>query len=149
MKIIFLLAGLTLFFTNTSFGQTKSKSEVKAEAKIIALEKEAWTAWKNNDPSWVKANSVENFLSANPDGVKTKAEVMASIPVDCKVKSFSLDEFAFRMLNKKTAALTYIARAEGMCGDEKIPAKARAGVTYVKQGGRWYEGFYMDAPINK
>ena len=146
---ITILSLVAMIASNAIYSQSTSNDDAKIQSKIIALENDAWKAWKNNDPSWVKANAVEGLLSVNEDGVSTKAEVMASIPVDCKVKSFSLDEYTFRMLNKKVALLTYVARAEGMCGDEAIPAKARAAVTYVKENGKWREAFYMDAAITE
>ena len=149
VKLTILILVTYMATSTVMYGQSQTDDNAKIQAKIIALENEAWTAWKNNNPSWVKANAVEGLLSVNADGVSTKAEVMASIPVDCKVKSFSLDEFTFRMLNKKVALLTYVARAEGMCGDEKIPAKARAAVTYVKENGKWMEAFYMDMAITE
>ncbi|MEP6796107.1 MAG: hypothetical protein ABJB16_17390, partial [Saprospiraceae bacterium] len=87
MKIVMILS-IAFAALTSSFGQSMNSKNAKVEAQIIALEKGAWQAWKNNDASWVRMNSAEEFLSANAEGVSNKAEVLASIPKDCKVKSF-------------------------------------------------------------
>lgn len=148
MKIIMIL-NITLAAVTSSFCQSTNPKNTKVEAQIIALEQAAWQAWKNNDATWVRINSAEEFLSVNAEGVSTKTEVMASIPKDCKVKSFSLFDFTFAMTTKNTAHLTYLANAEGMCGDSKIPSKVRVGVTYIKRHGKWHEAFYVETTVEK
>lgn len=148
MKIVMILS-IAFAALTSSFGQSMNSKNAKVEAQIIALEKGAWQAWKNNDASWVRMNSAEEFLSANAEGVSNKAEVLASIPKDCKVKSFSISDFTFAMPAKNTALLTYIALEDGMCDGEKIPSKVRVGVTYVKQRGKWHEAFYVESTIEK
>ncbi|MEP6646805.1 MAG: nuclear transport factor 2 family protein [Saprospiraceae bacterium] len=148
MKIVMIFS-ITLAAVTSSFSQSMNSKNAKVEAQIIALEQAAWLAWKNNDASWVQMNSAEEFLSVNAEGVNNKAEVLASIPKDCKVKSFSISDFTFAMPAKNIAQLTYIALENGMCDGEKIPSKVRVGVTYVKQHGKWHEAFYVESTIEK
>lgn len=148
IKIVMFIS-IALAAVTTSFSQSMNSKKEKVEAKIIALEQAAWQAWKNNDATWVLMNSAEEFLSVNAEGVNNKAEVLASIPKDCKVKSFSISDFTFAMPAKNTAALTYIAMEDGMCDGAKIPSKVRVGVTYVKQHGKWHEAFYVESTIEK
>lgn len=144
-----MILSIALAAVTSSFSQTMNAKNAKVEAQIIALEQAAWQAWKNNDASWVRMNSAEEFLSVNAEGVSNKAEVLASIPKDCKVKSFSISDFTFAMPSKNTAHLTYIALEDGICDGEKIPSKVRVGVTYVKQHGKWHEAFYVEATMEE
>ncbi|MEO6130962.1 MAG: nuclear transport factor 2 family protein [Saprospiraceae bacterium] len=148
MKKVMILS-IVLAAVTLSFSQSMNSKNAKIEAQIIALEQGAWQAWKNNDATWVRLNSAEELLSANAEGVSNKAEVLASIPKDCKVKSFSLSDFTFTLPAKNTALLTYIAVEEGMCDGKKIPSKTRIGVTYVKRHGKWLEAFYVESTIEK
>ncbi|MGB4847663.1 MAG: nuclear transport factor 2 family protein [Saprospiraceae bacterium] len=149
MKKIVMILTIALTAVTSSFSQSMNAKNAKVEAQIIALEQAAWQAWKNNDATWVQMNSAEEFLSVNAEGVSTKAEVLASIPKDCKIKSFSLSDFTFAMTTKNTAHLTYIANEDGMCDGEKIPSKVRVGVTYIKRHGKWHEAFYVESTIEK
>ena len=117
------------------------------QEKIIDLEKSGWNAWKNKDAEWFKTNTTDEFLSINSDGISNKAQVVKSTPIDCNVKSFSLDNFKFVMLDKNTVLLTYTAMQDGECGGKKLTTKIRASVNYVKRNGKWLEALYMETPI--
>ena len=57
---------------------------------------------------------------------------MKSTAKDCNVKTVSLADFTFIVLNKETVVLTYIATLEGVCGTSKL-GTVRASATYIKQ----------------
>ena len=144
-KTIIILISFLTIAANT-FGQTKISKEEKIKEQIIALDKSGWEAWKNNNAEWFQNNTTEEFLSINSEGVSNKAQVVKSIAADCNVKSFSLDNFKFVMLNENTVLLTYIATQDGVCGSNKLTSKVRATVNYVKRGGKWLEALYMETP---
>ena len=144
-KTIIILISFLTIAANT-FGQTKISKEEKVKEQIIALDKSGWEAWKNNNAEWFQNNTTEEFLSINSEGVSNKARVVKSISADCDVKSFSLDNFKFVMLNENTVLLTYIATQDGECGGNKLTSKVRATVNYVKRGGKWLEALYMETP---
>ncbi|WP_445736198.1 nuclear transport factor 2 family protein [Mariniflexile sp.] len=139
---------LTVVFTmaTNTFGQTTSvKSEV-LKNEIIALEKAGWDAWKNKNAEWFQTNTSEEFLSINSEGISNKSQVIASI-TDCDVKSVSIDNFGFVVIEKNVVLLTYIATQDGNCGNTRLAPKVRASVNYVKKRGKWLEAFYMETPI--
>ena len=109
MKKLLNILLVMLVFNTAGFGQTTISKAAKLEAKIIALEKSGWNAWKNKDAEWFKTNTTMEFLSINSDGISDKAQVVKSTPIDCNVNSFSLDNFKFVMLNEHVVLLTYIA----------------------------------------
>ncbi len=146
MKNLILLSVLLLATASAAFGQAKVSNESKLEAKIIALEKQAWQAWKDRNVAYLRANTTDTFLSISPDGVSDKAQVLKALPTECKAKSFSLHDFKFVLLDPNAVALTYTATMDAVCGGKKAPAKVRVMVNYVKRGDRWLEAMYMQAP---
>ncbi len=146
-SILVLLFSTVTFFSNV-FSQTKASNFEKLKEQIIALEKSGWEAWKNKNAAWFKINTTDNFLSVSSGGISNKAQVVKSTATDCDVKTVSLADFTFVVLNKKTVVLTYIAIQDGVCGNSKL-TKVRAAATYIKQGGKWLEAFYMETPVSE
>lgn len=146
MKNLLVLVVVLLTSAGSAFGQTVNKVDKALEGKIIALDKQGWEAWKNNDPTWFKENTTADFVSISSDGISSKAEVIKSTTTDCKVASFSLADFRFIVLDKNAVLLTYTATQDAICGGKKAPATLQVAVNYVNRGGRWLEAMYMQAP---
>ena len=150
MKKIILILSITIsVFNINSFGQTKTSSYEKLKEQIITSEKAGWDAWKNNNAEWFKINTTNVFLNVSKDGISNKAQVVKSTATDCDVKSVSIDDFTFAILNKETVVLTYIAYQDGVCGNSKLPHKIRVSATYTKQGSKWLEAYYMEAVVSE
>ena len=147
MNKIILILGSVFAIVTTSFGQTKMSKEAKLEAHIIDLDIAAWDAWKTKNVEYFRANTTEEFLSVNADGISNKSQMIASAFTGCDVKSFSLHDIGFVKLNKNTVLLTYTATQDASCGGTRLAPKVRASVTYVRRGGKWLEAFYMETPI--
>ncbi len=143
-----ILLMITYVFISNSCSQTKAPNFEKLKEQIIALEKSGWEAWKNKNAEWFKINTTDNFLSVSSGGISNKAQVVKSTATDCEVKTVSLADFTFVVLNKETVVLTYIATQDGVCGNSKL-AKVRASATYIKQGGKWLEAFYMETTLSE
>jgi len=144
-KIIVLLIALNIF--TSAFCQTKISKETKLKEQIIALEKAGWEAWKNKNTSWFRNNTTEECLWINSEGISNKVQMIKSTQADCAVKSISIDDFKFLMLNENAVLLTYVAVQDGYCGSKKLTEKIRASVNYVKREGKWLEAFYMETPV--
>ncbi|MES2776030.1 MAG: nuclear transport factor 2 family protein [Bacteroidota bacterium] len=147
MKKAITLCLTTILIASTSFSQSNASKNAKLKAEIIALDKLAWKAWKDKNAEWFKTHTTEEFLSINSDGVSTKADVIKATPTDCDVKSFSLSDFKFIVLDANSVILTYIANQDATCNGKKVTPKVRASVAYVKRGGKWIEAFYIDTPV--
>lgn len=147
MKKIIILLIITNSVLSSAFCQAKNVKEAKLKAQIIAIEKAGWQAWKNNDAGWFRNNTTAECLWINSEGITDKAQMIKSTPTDCKIKSVSLDDFKFVILNENTVLLSYVALQDGFCGDKKLTDKVRASVNYVKREGKWLEAFYMETPL--
>jgi hypothetical protein len=146
MKNKLALAIGLLGVTHAAFAQATNATEKALESKIIALDKQGWQAWKNNDSRWFERNTTEGFISISSAGTSTKAEVVKSTATDCKVASYSLANFKFFMLDKHAVLLTYTATQDAVCGGTKAPTTLQVAVNYVNRDGRWLEAMYMQAP---
>ncbi len=138
---------IAIGISSVGVGQTKTSSDPKIETEIIAMEKAGWEAWKNKDPSWYQANTTDEILLINSDGVSNKAQMIRDLS-SCDIKSVALDNFKFVMLDKDAVLMTYTAMQDGMCGGQKIPSMVRSTVNYVKRGGKWLEAMYMETPMS-
>ncbi len=74
----------------------------------LSLSKKAgWEAWKNKNTAFFQTTLAEDALSVHAEGVTNKSQIVKSIGSDCEVKSYSLDNFKFVMLDKNAALLTF------------------------------------------
>jgi len=145
MKKIIMILIIAVGVSSVAFGQTKTSKDSAVETQIIALEKAGWEAWKNKDASWFQVNQADDALSVHADGVTNKAESIKDIP-NCDVKSVSLDNFKFLMVDKNTALITFVGMQDAVCGGKTQPATVRASSVYVKRGGKWLNVFYTEIP---
>ncbi|MEO8803997.1 MAG: nuclear transport factor 2 family protein [Rudaea sp.] len=146
MKSLPILSLMLLSMTSAAYGQATKLDHQTLEARIIALDRQGWEAWKHNDASWLQKNTTKQFMSISADGVSDKAQVIAATPTQCQVKSVSLDQFKFAVLDANAVLLTYVATQDAVCDGKKAPASVRATVNYVKRGNRWLEAMYMQSP---
>jgi len=147
MKKLMMILMIAIGVSSVAFGQTKMSKDNKVETQIIVLEKAGWEAWKNKNAAWFQANVTEDFLLVNSEGVSNKTQIVKSTATDCDVRSYSLDNFKFVMLDKDAVLMTYTAKQDAVCNGKTIPANVRATVNYVKRGGKWLEAMYMETPM--
>jgi hypothetical protein len=141
-----LLSATLLAASHGVLGQSIMASDTRLEAQIIALDKQGWEAWKDNDPEWYRQNVKDEFLSISSDGVSNKAQVVKAMPTSCKVKSYALDNFKFIKLDTHAVLLTYSATQDAVCDGKAAPVAIQVAVNYVRRGDRWLEAMYMQSP---
>ena len=149
MKQAMMLLVIAIVTSSVAVGQSKMPKNQKVEAQVIAIEKAGWEAWKNKDIAWYKANTTDDFLQVFGDGARDKEAVLKATVSECEVKSFSLADFQFVMLDENAALLTYTATQDAVCGAKTSAPKVRASVNYVKRGGKWLEAFYTETPVTQ
>ncbi len=142
MMILIIAIGVS----SVAFGQTKMSKDSKVEARIIELEKAGWEAWKNKNAAWYQTNLAEDALQVNGGGVLNKSQILKITGTDCEIKSFSLDNFKFLMLDKNSALITFTGTQDGVCSGKTIPATVHASSVYVKRDGKWLNAFYTETP---
>ncbi len=145
MKKIMMVLMIAIGVSSVAFGQTKMSKDSKVEAKIIELEKQAWQEWKNKNTSFVQNYLADDAFHVYGDGVVDKTQIVNSLP-NCEYKSFSLDNFKFRLLDKNSALLNYTATQDTTCYGKKHATNIRGTSVYVRRGGKWLSLLYMETP---
>jgi len=146
MKKIIMILMIAIGVSSVAFGQTKMSKDSKVETQIIALEKQGWEAWKNKNAAWFQTNLAEDALQVNGGGVLNKSQIVKITGTDCEIKSFSLDNFKFLMLDKNSALITFTGMQDGVCSGKTIPAKVHSTSVYIKRGGKWLNALYTETP---
>ena len=146
MNKMIVLAVILIAVSSVTFGQAKMSKDSKVETQIIALEKASWEEWKNKNGGWFQTNLAEDALNVSGAGVSSKAQIVKFTDGECEIKSYSLDNIKFVMLNKETSMMTYTAMQDGVCSGKTIPASVRSSSVYVKRGGKWLQALYMETP---
>ncbi len=149
MKKIMMILMIAIGVSSVTFGQTKMLKDSKVEAQVVALEKQSWQEWKNKNGSWFQTNLTEDALNVSGGGVSNKAQIVKFTATDCEIKSYSVDNFKFVMLDKNAALITYTGMQDGVCSGKTIPANVRASSVYVKRGGKWLNALYMETPVTQ
>ncbi len=144
MKKTFMFLMIAIGISSVAFGQTPTSKDSKVEAQIIALEKAGWEAWKNKNAAWFQTNLADEALQVGGAGVLNKSQIVKTAGTDCEVKSFSLDDFKFLMLDKNSALIAFTGKQDGVCGGNTIPAKVYSTSVYVKRGGKWLNALYTE-----
>ena len=147
-----MIVMIAIAASSVAFGQMKPSKDKNnsVEAQLIALEKQAWEAWKNKNGSFFQSNLSDDTVGVGAGGVDNKAQIVKDISGGgCEVKSYSLDNFKLVMLEKNTAILTYKAMQDATCNGKTIPAAVWASSMFVKRGGKWLAAFHQETPADQ
>ena len=149
MNKMLLIAGIAIAASSVAYGQTKMPKKSKAEAQIVALEKQSWQEFKNKNSAWYQSHLADDFLQVHADGVLNKAQTVKFVAAGCDVKSFSFGKFKFVMLTKDSAMTTYTVTQNGVCNGKTLPTNVLESVVYVKRGGKWLQALYTEIPAEQ
>ena len=127
---------------------TASESDDVKE-HLIKLEKQSWEAWKNRDGKFFQDFLSDDHVEVGFGGLTNKAAVVAFVgsPV-CTVKSYKLDRFEMRMLDKDTALITYWEEQDTVC-NKPVLSPCWVSSLYMKRGDKWLNVFYQQTQIQK
>ena len=149
-RIIFFVTFTSVFILGTDLTAIAESSEEAAiKEQLIKLEKQSWEAWKNRDGKFFQEFLSDDHVEVGLGGLTNKAEVVAFVgsPV-CTVKSYELDHFELKMLDKNTALLIYREAQDTVCHNP-VPSPCWVSSLYMKRGGRWLNVFYQQTQIQK
>jgi hypothetical protein len=147
---ILRMAFFPVLFLISSWGATAQASDVASiKEQLIKLEKQSWEAWKNRDGKFFQDFLSDDHVEVGFGGVSNKAEIVSFVgsPV-CTVKSYQLDQFELKMLDKNTALLTYREAQDTVCHNP-VPSPCWVSSLYMKRGDRWLNVLYQQTEIHK
>ncbi len=116
------------------------KSMTTLEDSLVAMERQSWVAWKNQDAAYFRDFLSEDHVDMGPNGPVPKALIVAFLEkAGCKVESFAVDSFKFARLSDDAAMLTYRSAQNTMCGTAKVPSPTWSSAVFVRRDGRWVQ----------
>ncbi|MEZ5426780.1 MAG: Rid family hydrolase [Pyrinomonadaceae bacterium] len=126
----------------------ESMSEMsKVEAEIIALEKQAWAEWKNANRKFIEDYVADDAFFVYPEGVINKSQIIEAVG-SCQFKSYSLEDFKVKILDKNAVLISYTANQNIICNGKPAPKTVRSTSVYVKRGGKWFSTFYTETAVS-
>jgi hypothetical protein len=128
-----LLSTILLAMSQGVLGQSIMESDMELQARIMALDEQAWEAWKDNDREWFRQNVTDEFLSISSEGVSDKAQVVKATPSSCR-SSPALDNFKFVRLHIHAVLLAYSATRDAVCDGKAAPVAIQVAVNDVRRG---------------
>lgn len=141
---LLVAVGATMLFAQTG---TKSGKHAAAEQNIQKSETSLWQAWKDHDSKPFEEHLTADSINVVGSVERGKANILKAISSpDCQVTGFSLSDFDYSWLDKKSVIVTYQAAQDASCNGKKIPAKVNASSVWVKRGGRWMTAFHQESP---
>ena len=127
----------------------ESSDVVVIKEQLIKLEKQSWEAWKNRDGKFFQDFLSDDHVEVGFGGVSNKAEIVSFVGSPaCTVKSYQLDQFELKMLDKNTALLTYREAQDTVCHNP-VPSPCWVSSLYMKCGDRWLNVLYQQTEIHK
>jgi hypothetical protein len=121
------------------------------EEKMIQTEKQLWEAWKNNNAEPFSKALAPNAVAITSEGPKEGLQpvVQDLMSGNCKVNSYSLENFKTTWINSNTALLTYKGNQDAVCEGQKVPSAVWASTIYVKRGNDWKAMFHQESPAKE
>ena len=128
--------------------ETESSDQAVLKEQLVKLENQSWAAWKNRDGKFFQDFLSDDHAEVGFGGVAAKADVVAFVgsPV-CQVKTYTVDHFEMKLLDKNTALLTYRAEQDTTCNGKAVPSPCWASSLYMKRGERWLTVLYPQSQI--
>ena len=117
---------------------------------IIAIERQAWEAWKRKDASFFRATLLPNATYVSATGLSTREEIAHQIETDaCKVGGYVLRNEEVHSLSPDVAVLTLRAMSDVTCGDQAIHSDAWSSTLYVRDGESWRVSFHQETDAQR
>jgi len=147
LPLALLVSGLIIVLSIAAEHDSVDQSALKEQ--LVKLEKQSWEAWKNRDGKFFEGFLSDDHVEVGFSGVASKKEVVQVVgsPV-CNVKSYELDQFEMKLLDKNTALLTYREAQDTMC-HKVVPSPCWVSSLYMKRGDRWLNVLYQQSQITK
>lgn len=130
---------------NANANAAKTAASAPSKETVMALEKQAWEAWKNNDVKFFNDFLSDRWVSFGPNGREDKAaNIKRFTDVKCEVKSYTLSDDQLNVLSNDVVVLSFKATQDATCGGTKVPGVVWVSSAYVREGDKWKALSYME-----
>ncbi|MEP6703441.1 MAG: nuclear transport factor 2 family protein [Acidobacteriota bacterium] len=133
---------------NSNVNTAKPLAAAPTKDALMALEKNAYEAWKTKDATFWDPFLTANFVGFGSGGRLDRAAAIKSYSgADCDIKSITLSDDQMTPLGNDAAVLTHKVSVDGTCAGQKVPANSWVGGVYVREGDKWKGAFHAETPI--
>lgn len=147
MKKIMMILMIAAAMTSAAFGQMKMSKDSRLETEIIALERQTNEAVNKKDAKTLETIVPADALIVTEKGFEDRSQFFKRTFADeCAVKSFSMDDTRFVMLDKNTVMVAYKYTQEAVCSGQSSPSSLWISSLYSKRGGKWLNTFFSLTP---
>ena len=137
--------------TNSSVANANAAKPAAAaptKESLMAMEKQAWEAWKNTDSKFFEEFMSDRWVSFSSSGREDKAaNLKRLVDSKCDVKSYSMSDDQLHMLGNDVAVVSYKAKQDATCAGTKIPEEVWASSAYVREGDKWKALTYVENAV--
>jgi hypothetical protein len=139
---------LALLVVAPASGQRRSgRGGVSVKSTLVALEKQAWDAWKRKDANFYRTFLTDDAINITREGIDSKAKVVEFTTNNkCEIRSYALDDGSFNvtMIDADAAIMTYKATQDYTCEGKPGPSPVIVSTVYVRRGGKWKNMLYHE-----
>jgi hypothetical protein len=148
MKTLLLsLAAISIVIFNART-ETGANSDAAFKEQLVKLEKQSWEPWKNHDGEFFQDFLSDDHVEIGSNGVTSKTSIVAGVAsAVCQVRSYSVDHFELKLLDKNAALLTYRETQDTLCNGNAVPTPCWVSSLYMKRGDRWMNVVYQQTQI--
>ena len=116
-------------------------------AKLIAIEREGWEAWKNADRAKLDSIIADNAMAIGMSGsrLNTKADMLKAWTEPCKIDSITLSNEHAVEIAPGVAMLMFKGDAKGKCGDMDVKPEWDTAI-YKQNGDKWQVAYFWASP---
>ena len=126
-----------------------SQAQPQSPQQIIeGLERQSWVAWQQHDGAFYQRFLSDDHVEVHRTGPANKAQIVPFVASGaCTVASYTLGDMSFTQFSPDSAALTYRAEQDTMCGGSRAPSPTWVTSGYVFRDGRWQNSIYVQTPL--
>ena len=118
--------------------------------EIIAIEHQAWEAWKRKDAAFFRNLLLPNAVYVSATGLSSREDIAHGIETDnCKVGGYVLRNEEVHSLSPDVALLTLRATSDVVCGDQPVHSDAWSTTLYVRSGDAWKASFHQETDAQR
>ena len=130
--------------TKSSTSKSAMKGDAALQAKLEALERSTWEAFKSKDAKAAMANISPDSWSADMNGFAPASQI-ESMMQDMALNSYELSDFKVLHLGKDAVVLTYSATSNCTYKGQAVPAGPYfCSTAYVSKGGKWTGMYHQE-----
>ena len=115
---------------------------------VIAIERQAWEAWKGKDASFFRRTLMADASYVSSGGVNTREEIAKQTESSaCSVNGYELRNEQVHSISADVALLTLRATADLTCGTRSIHSDAWVSTVFVRDAGQWRISFHQETDV--